>query len=142
MTGLVAALALGYIPTFVLVLKHLKDRDISERDERAREAKERDTIHNRHAAQLEALVTHHLEQVDGLVAQIRAAHDSRTDEIQTLLQRIQAPEIAVMQRQIETAGPGEAIFPLTDEQSAAQQDPLRAAITEIERIENEGGVLS
>jgi hypothetical protein len=135
---LLAASTLGYTLVFWLVLRHLKDRDRHERDERAREARERDAGQNRHAAQLEALVARHLEQVDQLVAQIRAAHDARSEEIQTLLQRIQAPEIAIMQHQVETAGPGEAILPLSDEQAAEREQELRVAIEQIERIENQG----
>jgi predicted PhzF superfamily epimerase YddE/YHI9 len=73
----------------------------------------------------------HREQVAKMVAEHRA-------EVQTLCQRIQAPEIAVMQHQIETAGPPEVTMPLTDAESAERMDPIRAAVEEIERMENEG----
>lgn len=124
--GFNVLLALGYIPVFLLVLRHLKDRDALERDERTREARERAMTEARHAAQLEHLVS-----------QIREAQASRADEIQSLLQRIQAPEVAVIQHQQESAGP-DNVYPLTEEESAEAHQALNAALAEIERTEREG----
>lgn len=64
----------------------------------------------------------------------REAHRA---EVQTLLQRIQAPEIAVVEHQQATAV-DENPYPLTDEESAEAQDERARVIAEIERMENEG----
>lgn len=123
--GLIVLLTVGYLVAAYFVLRHLKDRDALERDERARDARERDTAAARHAQQVEHLVT-----------QIREAYDARTDEIGMLLQRIQAPQMAVMQHQVEQAGPDEN-YPLSDEEAAKETERQRA-IEVIERMENEG----
>lgn len=58
-----------------------------------------------------------------------------------LLQRIQAPEAAVVQHQIENYGPAEAVYPLSDRESAEREamDQLHRQITEMEAAENGGG---
>lgn len=67
---------------------------------------------------------------------IRVFADHRS-EVQALCQRLQAPEMAVIQHQQETGGPGEAILPLTDEESAEQEQQLRDVIQKIEQAEAE-----
>lgn len=115
--GLITVLALGYPAVFWLVLRHLKDRDALERDERARDARERDTIQVRHAQQ-----------------------------IADLLQRIQAPELAVIKHQMEGLEPGDTL-PLSDRESAeAHQARMtdeeiaeqQLAIERMERLERDG----
>lgn len=106
--ALAAVLALGYVPVLLLVLRHLQARDTLERDERARDARERDTAAVRHAQQ-----------------------------VSELLQRIQAPQVAVMQHQVEQAGVDET-YPLTDEESAEARLERELAIERIERAEREG----
>lgn len=48
-------------------------------------------------------------------------------EIQTLLQRIQAPEAAVFQHATQTAGALENVYPLTETEQAHAQDAHLAA---------------
>jgi hypothetical protein len=120
LAALVVILTLGYLPAGWLVLRYLRERDQSDRLERA------------------ALEATHQSVVRDLLAQAAGDRDEHRKQIAGLCQRIQAPEVAVIQHQAETAGPGEAIYPLTDEQSAEQQNALQAAIAEIERIEAEG----
>lgn len=124
--ALAGLLALGYLPAFVFVLRHLQARDALERDERARDARERDAVTCRHA-----------QQVEQLVSQITAAQQARADEIAALLQRIQAPEIAVIQHQQDTATPDQS-WPLSDEESAREAEARALAIEHIERMEREG----
>lgn len=102
------ALAAGYLLAGYLVLRHLQARDRLERDERARDAAERDTAAVRHAQQVEML-----------------------------LQRIQAPQIAVMQHQVEQAGPDET-WPMNDEESVEARQERELALERLEQLEREG----
>lgn len=113
-------LAAGYPIIVVAFLRYLKARDVQDRLERV------------------AANSSHDVQVAALRDEVRAAYASRSDEIATLLQRIQAPEQAVIQHQVETAGPGEAILPLSDEEAAEREQQLRDVIERIEAAENEG----
>lgn len=107
LASLAGILALGYIPVFLIVLRHLKDRDALERDERARDAAERDTAAVRHLAQ-----------------------------VSELLQRIQAPQLAVMQHAAETGGPDDT-YPMSDEESAEAQERA-LALERLEEMERRG----
>lgn len=59
------------------------------------------------------------------------------EERQMLLQRIQAPEVAVVQHQ-QTTLPDENPYPLSDEESAEAQNERQRMIAELERLENAG----
>lgn len=54
------------------------------------------------------------------------------------LQRIQAPEAAVVQHQIENYGPAEAVYPLSERESAEREamDQLHRQIADLEAAEN------
>lgn len=71
---------------------------------------------------------------DAKRALVQADADRREREM--LLQRIQAPELAVIQHQQDTAAPDES-YPLTDEESARIQEQ-QLALERIERLEREG----
>lgn len=60
------------------------------------------------------------------------------DERAVLLQRIQAPDAAVVEHAQQRAHPDENPYPLTDEESAEAQEERARFIREIERMENEG----
>jgi rubrerythrin len=75
-------------------------------------------------------------EVAGIVERLANQAEMHREEVQTLCQRIQAPEVAVMQHQIDTAGPPEATMPLTDEESASRYSAeLLQRIREIEEAE-------
>jgi hypothetical protein len=69
---------------------------------------------------------------EAVMAQLTA----HREEVQGLLQRIQAPELAVIQHQQDTAGPDES-YPLTDEETARIQEQ-QLALERIERMERDG----
>jgi hypothetical protein len=68
----------------------------------------------------------------------RALTQSREDreERESLLQRIQAPDVAVVQYQQDTATPDES-YPLSDEETARIQEQ-QLALERLERLEREG----
>lgn len=72
-----------------------------------------------------------------LVDRMRDSEVAHRGEVQTLLQRIQAPEVAVVQHQQESAV-DENPYPLTDEESAEAQDERARMIAALEALENEG----
>jgi hypothetical protein len=100
--------------------------------------REREAI--RHAEELKAERTEisllhvaHREQLDRLLSAHR-------EDVQALCQRIQAPEIAVLEHQQANATEPDSM-PLTDEQLAAQQEQA-AFIQRLEQFENENaGIL-
>lgn len=88
-----------------------------------------------HAHALERDAAHRLE-VAGLVERLTAQAGAHREEVGTLLQRIQAPDVAVVQHQQAVAGPPQAVWPLTDEESARQQSKvLLSTIRELEEAE-------
>lgn len=58
-------------------------------------------------------------------------------ELQTLLQRIQAPDVAVVQHQQADATDDKS-YPLNEQEQAEAQDALRVAVAQIEAMEREG----
>lgn len=64
--------------------------------------------------------------------------DAKRDELQTLCQRIQAPEVAVVQHQQQTLPVDESPWPLSERESVEAQEERMAAIAAIERMEREG----
>jgi hypothetical protein len=72
-----------------------------------------------------------------LVQSLEHERDAHRQEVQTLLQRIQAPEVAVLQHAQEGTTP-EAIWPLSDDESAEAQDDVRTALDRIATLEAEG----
>jgi hypothetical protein len=73
---------------------------------------------------------------EAVMAQLAATHAAHREEVQGLLQRIQAPELAVIQYQQDTASSDES-YPLTDEETARIQEE-QLALERIERMEREG----
>lgn len=75
-----------------------------------------------------------------LVLLDRKDRRDRVERVNTL-QRIQAPEAAVVQHQIENYGPAEAVYPLSDRESAEREamDQLHRQIAEMETAENGNG---
>lgn len=70
---------------------------------------------------------------DALMERMLAAH---RDEVQALCQRLQAPEIAVMERQLQTMQPDQSGQPMADDEVAKEQAAaVFARIAEIERAE-------
>ena len=95
------------------------------------------------AAQLEhdRAVTELIRRGQGIEAAHRteliAVFAAHRDEVQILLQRIQAPEYAVVEHQ-QAKADDESPYPLTDEESAEAQDERARMIATLERMENEG----
>lgn len=77
------------------------------------------------------------EHTQALIDRMREQDTVHRTEVQSLLQRIQAPEIAVMQHQMQNL-PDENPYPLTDEESAEAQNERQRMIAELERIETAG----
>lgn len=68
-----------------------------------------------------------------MIDAMQTAAAAQHKEVQMLLQRIQAPEAAVIQHQVEANAPGEVHYPLSDEESAREQ--ATAFLTRVEDME-------
>lgn len=115
-------LAATQLMTIALVLRHLrgKDRETTAAVER-----------------LAALADPQAVAVR-LVETVEREREARRDEIQTLLQRIQAPERAVIEHGEKHApDDGAATYPLSEEETVQAQDARLQALTAIEQLERE-----
>lgn len=80
------------------------------------------------------------QQTIAFLSVIERERDAKRDELQMLCQRIQAPEIAVIQHQ-QQGVPDENPYPLTEEESVEAQEEKMRLIAEIERMERDGVAL-
>lgn len=71
-------------------------------------------------------------------ARVHTEREQDRQERQTLLQRIQAPQVAVVDHSQQQFSQDVTSFPLSDEEIAAQQE-RDAALAFIERFESPGG---
>lgn len=130
--ALTAALVVVALAAFYVVDRQAK-RSAAEheayRAEAAARANKQSFAHAEHVATIERLEAAHRVELLRVFAEHRA-------EVQSLCQRIQAPEFAVVQHQQEHAGPDET-QPLTDEEVAELQD-RELALERIERMQREG----
>jgi hypothetical protein len=81
-----------------------------------------------------------LRHLRGRDAALERDRDARRDEIQTLLQRIQAPQQAVLEHAVRHAGPPPDGSPRSERESAeASDEQLRARlmVEEIEALERD-----
>lgn len=116
LASLAALLAAGYPLTVLVVLRHLRDRDNADRATRA------------------ATQASHEAMIRGLADQVREAYQSRADEVADLLQRIQAPQQAVIDHSVKDQPAPAATYPLSDEESAERAEAIRR----IEELERQG----
>lgn len=99
-----------------------------------------DRAHKRATEAHEAVIASYRVEIAHLAERVSQERKEHRAEIQMLCQRIQAPEVAVMQHQIETAGPPEQTYPLNDTEAAKRQEQeVLARIAEMENREAVNG---
>lgn len=100
-----------------------------------------DHQNKRHLGMVSVLIGEHMKEVAAQRSEIGLLHIAHREDVARLCQRIQAPELAVIEHQSQ--GPKEPdSMPLTDEQLARQQEEAEF-IARVERMENEQiGILS
>lgn len=88
----------------------------------------------------QAETSHLLERLEALVethrAELVGVFASHREEVAVLCQRIQAPEVAVIEHNQAQQEPPTVQHAMTDEQ-AAEREEMARVIAEMERIENE-----
>lgn len=90
----------------------------------------------RHLGMITVLIGEHMKETAAQRAEIGLLHIAHREDVAQLCQRIQAPDLAVLEHQQQNV-PDQPSMPLTDEQIAEQQE-LASVIAQMERIENEG----
>ena len=88
-----------------------------------------------HDAAIAALAAQSQNTARRLIESVESEREARRDEIQTLLQRIQAPEQAVIQHAADTATePPQSAYPHTEQEQAEAQDAALLAERTLQMI--------